>query len=62
MTDVYRYAKMNGIVVSKEQDTWHIVGYHSQTGFKYLPKEKRIGKKDETAIRNIDNFLAGLST
>jgi len=61
--DVRKYAALNDVFVDKVFDIWYIIGfissdgkYHSVTRMNW----KRIGKKDDTAIRHIEKFKASL--
>ena len=62
--DVRKYAALNNVLVDKVSDIWFIIGYISPNGKYHSVTRmnwKRIGKKDETAIRGIDKFKASLN-
>lgn len=59
--DVRKYAALNDLFVDKVSDIWFIIGHLSANGKYHSVKNwKRIGKKDETAIKGIDKFKASL--
>ena len=55
--DVRKYAALNDVFVDKPFGLWHIVGFLEPNGeYHSLKTWEPIGKKDHTAIRNIDKF------
>jgi len=59
--DVRKYAALNDVFVDNPFNLWHIIGFLDLDGrYHSLKGWKPIGKKDETAIRNIDKFKASL--
>lgn len=60
--DVRKYAALNDIFIDNPFNVWHIIGYLKPDGrYHSLKKWKLLGKKDNTAIRNIDKFKASLN-
>lgn len=60
--DIKKYAALNDVFVDKAFETWQIIGYLDPYGrYISLRNWKAIGKKTETAIRNIDKFKASLN-
>ena len=61
--DVRKYAALQDVFVDNPFGTWRIIGYLESNGrYQSLRKWKDVGKKDETAVRNIDKFKASLET
>ena len=61
MVDVRKYAALNDIFVDNPFGMWRIIGYLDPDGrYVSLRNWKDVGKKDETAIRNIDKFKESL--
>ena len=59
--DVRKYAALQNIFVDNPFGMWRIIGFiDSKEQYHSLRKWKDIGKKDDTAIRNIDKFKASL--
>lgn len=55
--DVRHYAAMRDVFVEKAYGLWFIIGFLEPGGWYHsLRRWKPIGKKDDTAIRNIDKF------
>jgi len=61
--DVREYAALQGVFIDNPFGLWRIIGFLEPDGrYHSLKKWKDVGKKDETAIRNIDKFKASLET
>lgn len=59
--DIRKYAALNDIFVDNSFGMWRIIGFLEPDGrYQSLRTWKPIGKKDMTAIRNIDKFKAAL--
>ena len=59
--DVRKYAALNDVFVDKPLDIWFIIGFLEPDGrYHSLEAWKPIGKKDHTAISNIDRFKESL--
>ncbi len=55
--DVVKYAALERIVVTAQEGFWCISGHFNEAG-SYVPlcELKRIGKREDTAVRGIDKF------
>ncbi len=55
--DIVKYAALERVVVTAHDGYWCIAG-HFEDGGGYVPlcELKRIGKREDTAIRGIDKF------
>ena len=61
--DVRKYAALNNVFVDNPFGMWRIIGFIEPDGrYHSLRTWKDVGKKDETAIRNIDKFKISLET
>ncbi len=59
--DVRKYAAMQDVFIDNPFGIWRIIGFLEPDGrYQSLKKWKDVGKKNETAIRNIDKFKASL--
>ena len=59
--DIRKYAALQDVFVDNPFGTWRIIGVFAPDGrYVSLRKWKDVGKKDETAIRNIDKFKDSL--
>ena len=55
--DVYKYAALQRVSVEHSRGFWWLTGYFDEDqAYHALPQIRRIGKRDDTAVRHIDTF------